>query len=249
MPRSTSVPRALPRRPRPPAARGKTIEERTERDVALQPRERRAEAEVDAPPERQVAVRRTRDIERVGLGELRGVAVRRAGGATAVWSLPRWCVRRPRRSRARSAPRPARCCRSAGTPRRPRAAARAPRASRAAASGCSVRASRPLPMRFVVVSWAGEEQQDRERQQLVVREALAVLLGLHERRHDVGARGGAALRDDLVHVGDDLDGCPARVGEHVRGVEHVRHVRDGRRPLLEAVAVARGGRRGAPRLR
>src|SRR5262245_49899359 len=52
--------------------------ERVDRDLTLDARERRAKAEVDAPAKGDVPVVHASQIQAVGLGEVRGVAV---GGA------------------------------------------------------------------------------------------------------------------------------------------------------------------------
>src|SRR2546426_1321686 len=56
----------------------KAPKDRRQCDLAFDPSKRGAETKMDAVPEGQVAVRHPSDIEPVGLGELGGIAVRRA---------------------------------------------------------------------------------------------------------------------------------------------------------------------------
>ena len=56
----------------------KSSQQRADRDLGLEPRERRAEAVVDPRAKRQVTRLVSPEVEPVGLGEVRGVAVRGA---------------------------------------------------------------------------------------------------------------------------------------------------------------------------
>src|SRR5689334_16793511 len=56
---------------------GKAARHLGQADLDLEPCERGAEAEVDAVPEGEVRVRIARDVEPLGIGELRGIAIRR----------------------------------------------------------------------------------------------------------------------------------------------------------------------------
>ena len=58
---------------------GEATEHLVERDPALEAGQRRAQAEVDAVPERQVVVDVALDVEAVGIGEVTLVAVARRG--------------------------------------------------------------------------------------------------------------------------------------------------------------------------
>ena len=58
------------------AQRREARDQRLERERRLEPRELRAEAEVEAVAEREVADVASRDVEPVRIRELRGVAVR-----------------------------------------------------------------------------------------------------------------------------------------------------------------------------
>src|SRR5258705_2006845 len=54
---------------------GQPLHERVDRDLALDPRQRGAETEVDAPAEGDVAIVGPPDVEAIGFGELGGIAV------------------------------------------------------------------------------------------------------------------------------------------------------------------------------
>src|SRR5690242_19522554 len=57
---------------------GKTREEAADRDASLEPCEVQSRARMDAEAECEVAIRRARDVESIGVGKLRGIAIRRA---------------------------------------------------------------------------------------------------------------------------------------------------------------------------
>ena len=89
-----SAPAAAARRRREPVVR-EARQEAADRDAAFEPRQRHADALVEPGAEGEVPVRRARDVEPVGVGEPRRVAV---GGADA--ERARACAARARRRRS-----------------------------------------------------------------------------------------------------------------------------------------------------
>ena len=132
--------RRLPARIAGELVLGHAREQLLERDARLEPRQARAQAEVGAVPEAEVARRRARDVERVRVRELALVAVRGAPRPGAPSRPSESCGRAASRRSSRAAAAPARATRSAASPRsrsgsrpgRARAARAAPGAPRAA---------------------------------------------------------------------------------------------------------------------
>ena len=128
-------------------------------------------------------------------------------------------VQRRRRARA-SAAAPAPATRSAASPRSRPGAAPGPRPGARAASGCSRQQHGAVrdQVRGGVV--AGDDQHEAEAEQLLLREALAVDLGVEQRAHQVVAALAAALVEQPRELAVDVRrraaralGCSCRRGE------------------------------------
>ena len=81
---------------------------------------------------------------------------------------------------------------------------------------------------------SGDDEEHRHAVQLVLAQALAMLLRLHERAHEVVGRLGAPLREEHVEVGDELVGMPQELLAQL-----VRHRREQKavRPYAEAISI------------
>ena len=164
-----------------------TLEQRAERDLALEPRQRRTQAEVRAEAEREVAVVAARDVEAVGLVEHRRVAVRRADAADHERALPDrhaaelHVLERDAHGALHRAVEAQHLLDRALQQLGLRAQARE-------LVGVLQERERPVPDQVRGRLVTGEQQQDRGRQQLAVAERVAVLLRRDERADQVVAR-------------------------------------------------------------
>ncbi len=79
-----------------------------------------------------------------------------------------------------------------------------------------------------------DDQQDHHAEELVLLQAVALLLGLEEGAHEVVARVGAALLEELGEVGEELLRVPE---EQLDRVLSQRGADEGVRPDAEAVSI------------
>ena len=131
---------------------GEALQHLVERDPAFEARERGAEAEVDAVPEREVLADLAVDVEAVGVVEAALVAVRRRRRGTASRCPRERSGRTARRPRGRSGRSAGRAARSAAAPRSRWGSATRSSTSSRRWSGCSASTLPAQPIRRVVVS-------------------------------------------------------------------------------------------------
>ena len=100
-----------------------------------------------------------------------------------------------------------------------------------------------MPIRFTVVSWPGDEEQDAGREQLALGQPVALLLGGDERGQEVGARVPAPLGQERAEVVRDAPaGRRARARRSIGSdgmpmASRLRVMSDG--PLLDRLVIAR----------
>src|SRR5881628_3460769 len=167
--------------------------ERVDGDLPFHAREGSAEAEVNAPAEGDVAVVGPGEVETIRVGELGGIAIRSADeGHHHLTLADRPAADRDVRARdARSALHGTIVAQQLldGTPDEPGRLAE-PTELAGMAQECQGPVADQVDRRLV----AGDEQENARRKQLVLAQFVARLFGGDERRQEIAARGGPALR-------------------------------------------------------
>src|SRR5882724_166194 len=213
--------------------------ERVDGDLAFHARERRAEAEVDTPAEGDVTVVGPREVQAVGIGELRRVAVSGADEGHDHLTL----ADRPAPDPGFRARHPRRALHGPVVPQELLDGARdEPRRFAQAAQLARVLQERQDPVADQVDGRlvAGDEQEDARRDQLLLVELVARLLGGDERRQEIAARRGAALGDETAEVVADGAASGRAAPRHLRigrQPDRVETAGDVEAPTLEALVI------------
>jgi hypothetical protein len=217
---------------------GKAGEQGRERDLALEASQRGAQAEVEAVPEREVRVRRAREVEAVGVGEHGGIAVRRTDGdhhlvaARKAPSRDLHVLERPPRGPLHGAVEAQQLL--DGALQQGGLAAQALQLA-----GMAQQREQAVPQQVAGGLVAGREEQDGGGQDLVVGEAVVALLRAHQPRQQIVLGLDAPSRQQLAHVGLELLDRRHRAREDRRAERPVQDRRRVARPGLETAMVLR----------